>query len=364
MKKELIFVMLNIFIFSCAPTKKEVQMPQPQRQVFVISSSDILPYTEIEQRIKTLANFMNKTSLSEQEKDDIKEIIRTYNLIKAMSFKGYMNQNEVKSLINMLFYALSTVEDKYISIIQKKPDVPKIIKELEQKKLKVIQSYKEGKYTDVVNRCLELKLKYGPSIMTPDLGIIFAISLGEIGMLKEAIDVGEKVYQKISYLPDYVTLKERMEEWQKKLKEAELPEVEKEEVEALGEEEKKEEKVNINILITNARRLIEQENFEQALGILNKSGIENNKEIEVLKEKAIEGIINRDRNKAAKFFLLAKESKDPKKKKEYLEAAYRILEALIIQYPTSPLIDRIKANLEKVSEELKSLPISSTSNIQ
>lgn len=355
--KEIFIIILAIFLFSCATTKKEVRLPQPQPQIqTLISVSDLLPYDKAEQRIKALTELINKAELSEQEKRDIEEIIDTYNLIKTMALKGYMAQDEVKKLISSLFDVFSLMEKRYTANIQKGPPkvskirVSKIIERLDQEKERIIRDYKQGKYTDVVNECLELKLKYGPSVMGTDLEIIFAISLGEIGMLDEAIKIGERVSQKIANLPNYAVLKEKMEEWQKIIKEAELPKKE-EKPEA---HEEKEERIDINILIANVKRLIEQENFEQALNILNEVRIDNEK-IQRLKDKAIEGIINRERNKAAKFFLLAKKFKDLEKKKEYLESAYRILEALIMQYPDYPLIDRIKANLDKVSEELKSI---------
>ena len=121
-------------------------------------------------------------------------------------------------------------------------------------------------------------------------------------------------------------------------------------------EEKKGEEINIDLVISNVERLIKQENFEQALAILNEVKSKN-EDIERLKNQAIEGIINRERNKAAKLFLLAKETEQKEKKLKYLEQSYRILEALIIQYPDSPLISRVRKNLEKVAEEIKNLNI-------
>jgi len=354
----LLRIIIAIFLFTisaCAPTKKEVSIappPQPQPQKpkeLLISVSDLIP--AVEKRIETLNLLLQSPDISEEQKTEIRHVINTYTIIKEMGAKGYINQNETKKLLGLLIRSFQEVEGRYVAVLQQKPvNISKIIEELAQKREKILQDYKDGKYTDVVNQCLELKLKYGGYAIGPDLETIFALSLGQIGMIREAIDTGEKVLQEMAMLPEKDLLKEKLTEWKKSLEEAAVPPEEKKAAPEQGEE-----KLDINLIVTNAKRLIEQENFEQALAILNESKIENNKEIDELKNKAVEGIINRERNEAAKLFLLAKESKEPDKKREYLEAAYRILEALVVQYPNSPLMDRIKQNLNKVSEELKNL---------
>ncbi len=376
MRNILLVLALLWCLFSCAPTKKEVQVshipvstlpsgtkPTKKQYKVSISLSDILPIEEIDSRINILSQFLQNPDLSQNQKDKLKDIINTYASIKDFAVKAYGSQQDVKNLISILFKSFSKIEDEYISEISKKQALvnpSEIVSKIAQERQKIIQAYNNAKYTDVVNRCLELKLKYGGDVLDPDLETIFALSLGKMGMLREAIDTGEKVLVTISSMPDYNFLKQKLVEWRKNLEEAGLPMQEKAQQQVGVSEKIKEKKVDLNLIITNAERLIEQENFEQALSILNESGVTDNQDINNLKDKAIEGIINRDRNKAAKLFLLAKETNDLQKKKEYLNSAYRILEALIIQYPNSPLINRIKENLNKVSEELKNLsPISS-----
>ncbi|MDY6971491.1 MAG: hypothetical protein SV775_04080, partial [Thermodesulfobacteriota bacterium] len=106
-----------------------------------------------------------------------------------------------------------------------------------------------------------------------------------------------------------------------------------------------------------AKRLIEQERFEEAItrleDIEESQGIST--ELKAMKEQAIERLINRERNRAAKLFLKAKDAEDPIRKEEYLRSSYIILKVLIDEYPTSPLNIKVKSNIRIVMEELEKL---------
>jgi outer membrane protein assembly factor BamD (BamD/ComL family) len=107
--------------------------------------------------------------------------------------------------------------------------------------------------------------------------------------------------------------------------------------------------------LETAMNLIEKEDFEEAIQRLDE--LKNNPEItsetEKLRDLAVDKLINRERDKAAKIYLMAKKSKDPKQKKELLMASQKILKTLIKEYPQSNLIDKLKSNLESVNKDLK-----------
>ena len=352
MKK--LFLIIFFVIGACAPSKKEIKVqpasvsPKKLTKEMHFDVKDVLSKAEIEKRIRSLKELLKDPELSEEKKRKINNIISNYESVLSFSSKGVIKKDELKKLILLLYQSFSSIEKEYVSVIQKRPvDISKLIQELVEKRKEIVQAYNEKRYTDVVNQCLELKLKYGGDILDPETEMIFALSLGEMGMIREAMDTGEKVIQQFKLIPEKEILRKKIEEWKNIIEEAELPKRAKEET-------KEEIPIDINLVILNAKRLIKQENFEQALAILNESGSKS-KEIEELKNKAIEGIINRERNKAAKLFLLAKETKELQKKQEYLEESYRILEALILQYPNSDLIKRVKENLARVVEELKKI---------
>jgi tetratricopeptide (TPR) repeat protein len=107
--------------------------------------------------------------------------------------------------------------------------------------------------------------------------------------------------------------------------------------------------------IEKATKLIEQENYKDAITGLETLNNDKNAgpEIKKLRDLAIEKLINSERNRAAQIFLMAKNTGDPKKKKELLLSSYNILKELIDTYPSSTLIDKLNNNLSKVEDDLK-----------
>jgi outer membrane protein assembly factor BamD (BamD/ComL family) len=67
----------------------------------------------------------------------------------------------------------------------------------------------------------------------------------------------------------------------------------------------------------------------------------------------VEGLIERDRNRAARLFLAARQATDPDQKDQYLRASFDILQALVEKYPTSPLIAKVRAHRDRVREEME-----------
>ena len=109
--------------------------------------------------------------------------------------------------------------------------------------------------------------------------------------------------------------------------------------------------------LNSAMDLIEEEKFEEAITKLET--LEHSQTITPetgkLKEIAIERLINRERNKAAKLFLMAKNTEDPTLKEELLVSSYDTLKVLIENYPTSPLSAKINDHMEKIKKELDKL---------
>ena len=106
-----------------------------------------------------------------------------------------------------------------------------------------------------------------------------------------------------------------------------------------------------------AKRLIEEEKFEEAVNKLDeiKDAQDLSAESAALRERAVENHINQERNRAAEIFLAAKKTKDPSKKKELLTSSYEILKALIDKYPVSPLNQKLKSHLTIVKKEIDRL---------
>ena len=81
----------------------------------------------------------------------------------------------------------------------------------------------------------------------------------------------------------------------------------------------------------------------------------NRPEIKRLRDIAVEKLIISERNRAAQIYLMAKKTNNNKKKKELLLSSYNILKGLIDAYPSSSLINKLKIDLSKIEDNLKSL---------
>ena len=125
----------------------------------------------------------------------------------------------------------------------------------------------------------------------------------------------------------------------------------------MAEEKYQEERSNEKEVLETAKNLIEEESFEEAIKMLEPlyNDQDPNPEIIKFRDLAIENLINRERNKAAKIFLTAKDADDPKRKEELLLSSYNILKLLIDAYPKSTLIDKLNSHLTKVRDELEKL---------
>ncbi|PKN28804.1 MAG: hypothetical protein CVU64_11490 [Deltaproteobacteria bacterium HGW-Deltaproteobacteria-21] len=103
-----------------------------------------------------------------------------------------------------------------------------------------------------------------------------------------------------------------------------------------------------------AKKLVEQENFAEAVARLDELQREGSASAEVasLKEMATEKLINKERNRAAKLYLMARAETDLSKKEELLVSSYNILKALLDKYPSSPLQKKVNDNMATIKDEM------------
>lgn len=105
-----------------------------------------------------------------------------------------------------------------------------------------------------------------------------------------------------------------------------------------------------------AINLIEKERYQEVLtGLKGLDEEDMNLELKAIKRKAVDGLVRKESNRAAKIFLMAENEKDLEKKKRYLEQSYEILLNLAKSHPSSTLIDRVKSYAERVKRELSRL---------
>ena len=124
-----------------------------------------------------------------------------------------------------------------------------------------------------------------------------------------------------------------------------------------AEEQFSNENSNGRLFIADAKKLIEEEKYEEALDILEPIVDEGgNYEAEKVQKEAIEKLINMEKLSAAKIFNTAMGESNLQRKRELLLRAKLILNSLIDKYPASPLLEMSKKNILRIDDELMKLP--------
>jgi hypothetical protein len=106
-----------------------------------------------------------------------------------------------------------------------------------------------------------------------------------------------------------------------------------------------------------ARELIEEEQYEEAIRRINELGDDQDmaSKMKELRDRAIEGFINQERNRAAAYLLRGRQTTDPVRKKEFFILSYNRLRTLTEQYPQSSLIETLNEDMEAVKIDLDKL---------
>ncbi|MBN1104033.1 MAG: hypothetical protein JXL84_11520 [Deltaproteobacteria bacterium] len=414
----------------------------------------------VETRKTRLSKLLERREASDQEKQVAKQLLQTYEGIKE-SLERPVVEQERQRIIRLLFDSLGNLDDAYFSPERSDETAyPKVLRIYEDRKAKILKDYRAGDHEGVINGCIAMERNFGKEALTPEMGLLFSVSLARQGRLNDAIRVGEKTLKQMEGRPDQVDLRANVIEWQLAtgqersardslekliqianqreilLKQAklrispgeevtsrqegilastpsegapvvmEIPSLEKllsdvdelirqreftkakflllqqkirfqegpetkaiddamrkvetaegEETPAVTRQEEsgvpKGEHEGSKIV----KRLVEEENFEEAITKLEELQQEGNLDPETaqLREVAIEKLINRERNRAAKLYLMARNTADRAKKEELLLASHAILKNLLDKYPLSPLSKKVNDNITKIREEMESL---------
>jgi hypothetical protein len=239
-----------------------------------------------------------------------------------------------------------------------------------------------GDYQGVIDDTIELKVVFGPDAISVDIAFLLAVSLAEIGRKEEANILGSRLIREFEVKPDLVFLHNLLIEWQLDLGNKEMVlQIYRELMDHMDEimeeyqagdvtegllknlidqriqRENEARRVYEEEALIWARELIEAERYEEAIRRINELGDDQDMSLEMieLRDLAIEGFINQERDRAAAYLLRGRQTTDPAKKKEFFLLSYNRLRALTEQYPQSSLIETLNEDIERVETELDKL---------
>ena len=457
--KGLFLILSFLWVFGCAPARQtHPPVGPPVGPRVPVKHAALFPSGILDQKIALLEDRLEDEALSEKDKALASKLLTTYKTLKKLSADD-LTEKQYREVIQRLFENLSLLDENLM--VKEKTGARGIVTpmmDFSRKRREILDSYLTEDYREVINRSMALKSTFGSNALTPEIGLVYALSLAKEGLLKEAVSVGEDVVNQFEATPGLTDLRIKMAEWKLRLgqqkgalliygglkdqadkDEAALallhkkmlagkPPVttapvmtEKEEVPGgaavqmeqlfqkvdrlmqeqkfekarellsfrrsellleiasaqaietldralkeldLAEEEHLQEKISKlskdfrkRETMELAMKLLEEEKFEEAISTLDSLDSEQKESpgARRLNALAVEMLINRERNRAAKIFLQAKKTHDPTKKKEYLLSSYNILKVVVDKYPSSPLILKVKSHIEVVRKELDKL---------
>jgi hypothetical protein len=433
-------------------TQRIPQKGEPISSPLQPPSPPPLQLNDLEQRITDLQTLVEGGQLSEEDQALAQDLLATYRSLEKASSSSPTDE-ELRNAAQLLFSNLVKLEDHYFKKIPAdKAATLQTLALFSSKRKAIMDGYLAGDYQGVIDNCMDMKKVLGSDSLTPEIGLIFALSLGKRGLYQEALQVGERISDELEPKPGFVQLQAKIVEWQLALgdrngaiqsyeklvdnmheredvlktaelnlsgqgepkallkQEEPLPQVSltKEpgsvqevlkQVDALVQrddfetakllllrmrlrlqegpdadlvdqamksvdlaEEKAREQNKTQTspqqdALVVAANLIEQERYEEAIAKLEslQQGNVLSPEAKHLEDMAVEKIVNRERNKAAKLFLMARNTQDPAKKEELLVSSYEILKTLIEKYPSTPLLRKINDNMKTIENELSKL---------
>ena len=458
----MILFLFGLSLVGCASPPQKVLVVTPKESTEPLPPPAIA-LDLIDKEILYLNNILQRKDLSDEERKVALDLLKANEKMKALSQLSTSHE-DYRNIIQILLNNLDRLDKAYFS--KRRPDKEsylEIFSLFSLRRNRILNAYLSGDYQGVIRGCMELESEFGPNSITPELGLLFSMSLAAKGKLKEAAAMAEKIVREMDRKPDLLTLRANMVRWEMDLgnqkkaiqiyerltdnmeemnalirtaknkispeekpslppelptdeismtsqsaglesgsianlsnevnqlterrafdearpllikwriraqKESEMETIDQalKIVELAEEKYKMEEPRGSPSPISPsqnkeamevAKRLIEEESFEDALKTLEelKDDPETASETRVLKDMAIEKLIIRERNEAAKLFLLAGKTKNPPKKKELLLLSHKKLKDLIDRYPSSNLIDKLNDNLNRVKKELDKLGV-------
>ncbi len=448
----LLILLLTFLIAGCAQfAEHEKQLtPVPEPAPPLTTSRQ-----DLERQITSLQERIGGDKLAVKDRAAARELLGIYRLLRDAAGLP-LDRKAYRELIERIYEKATRLDSAFLPLEEKAPSPDVYAVTLFSKKQQdIVDTYLSGDHRGVINRVLALEKTFGSDALSPQVGLLYALSLAHEGLLEEAVDVGERVARDLEQRPGLIVLETRIAQWYSRLGQEDaamlryerLTDVMDDKMEMLGglkkelaqspgqrtqqPENSATEKGKIVIGETpdgplqplmkqveehiqshdfdgaralliqkrdsgisasesetidqamksvdraedvflgkrivslspeekaqkDIRRLMEDEKYDEVVSRIEKLKLEGiqSDDLKNLELEATEKLINRDRKRAAGLFLKAKKTESLVEKKNYLNMSRVLLENLLHNFPSSPLQEKIKRNLESVDEELQKL---------
>lgn len=211
---------LFVLLFVAAGCAQDMRRIRPAEQapsdVFspeTPAPSPALPTEAVRQRITALRAILETDQLTPQDRLLAQKLLQTYKTLEEISTlpAGEQGRDALQLVLSDLIQMDGRYFQRLLAEESARMDAAAL---LAAKRKQIMDSSLAGDHQAVIDRCIEMEKTFGPGALSPDIGLVFALSLGKRGMIPEALRVGTRILDELEGKPGALELRARMLEWQ------------------------------------------------------------------------------------------------------------------------------------------------------
>jgi len=206
----LLLMCFGLWVSGCAAPPKS-RVPAAPRTV---EHSDLLINDAlIDKKILFLEGILAEKGLSPEDREGATAALHAYQQLKDLA-SSRLTEKDYQRVILSLFRAVSLMDEAYCGKKEAGREESGVFALFAEKRHAIIDLYLKGNFEGVIKEVVELKKVLGPDSLTPEIGLLFALSLAREGDLNQAVQVGEGIADKLDRIPDVVQLRSRLAQWE------------------------------------------------------------------------------------------------------------------------------------------------------
>jgi len=206
----LIFSCMTLW-YGCIPAARKGIGPEPPKPQ---QTRAPIPIDRIEKKTARLNALIEDMTRSRDERVLASDLLKDYRKIKSR-LENNAPGDDHTGILEILFNSVSRFEDAYL--FNKKPEGSQhlgAIKSLSERNRKIRETFLYGDYPAVIRACLELEKRFGPDALTPEIGMLFSLSLAKTGKTADALHIAQRIIGGLDEMPDATRLRTEMIGWQ------------------------------------------------------------------------------------------------------------------------------------------------------
>ena len=168
----------------------------------------------VDRRIRALEHAVGENGSTARDRAVARELRVAYESMKRLA-RTDTPKDDRRELAALLFDTTGALQERFFAPAPGGPEAPPgaPLPGLSEDRAAILGFYRAGDYRRVITKCIELTSRYGDGVLSADIALVFALSLGSEGMVEEAVSIGEGLLRKAGSVPDIVALRSSLGRW-------------------------------------------------------------------------------------------------------------------------------------------------------